>query len=169
MGVPVWLLDVDGVLNASRPAWSGPPRQATATAGGQSYRLRWAPALLERLRQLHLDGHVELRWATTWCPDAQQLERLWALPALVRALDEGDTISPGHTLHAKVSAALAVLEEERRPLVWADDDAIPSFGPERARLENGPAPALLLTPSPGRGLTREDLNRIQTFLDHLRT
>ncbi|PPK93489.1 hypothetical protein CLV92_110117 [Kineococcus xinjiangensis] len=40
----VWLLDVDGVLNASRPGWSAPPRIRSAYSGGFEYRIRWAPA-----------------------------------------------------------------------------------------------------------------------------
>ena len=31
----VWLLDVDGVINASRPGWSERPHRAEITANGQ--------------------------------------------------------------------------------------------------------------------------------------
>ena len=165
MTAPVLLLDVDGVVNAVRPRWSALPRQATASTNGQTYRLCWAPDLLDRLRSWHLDGRVELRWATTWCPDADQLERLWNLPSLPRALSDDDVGSPDRIFLGKLNAALAVVEEERRALVWVDDDAIPAFGPYRDRLDNAPSGALLVTPRPFRGITSEEADLIETFLD----
>jgi hypothetical protein len=168
MTVPVLLLDVDGVLNAVQPGWSAPPRRATASTNGLTYRLTWAPEMLDRLRSWHLDGRVELRWATTWCPDADQLERLWNLPPLPRALGDDDLGSFARILAGKLNAALAVVEEERRALVWVDDDAIPAFGPYRDRLANAPSGALLVTPRPTRGITREEADLIESFLDEER-
>ena len=110
MAAPVLLLDVDGVLNAVQPAWPAPPHHATASTNGQTYRLCWAPALLDRLRGWHLEGRVELRWATTWCGDAEQLERLWGLPALARALGDDDLDSPDRIFLGKLYAALAVVQ-----------------------------------------------------------
>lgn len=165
MAAPVLLLDVDGVLNVARPGWAAPPRHATASTNGQTYPLCWAPDLLDRLRDWHLDGRAELRWATTWCRDADQLERLWGLPPLARALADDDLGSFLRILFGKLNAALAVVEEEHRPLVWVDDDAIPAFGPYRDRLDNAPAGALLLTPRPTRGITREEADLIESFLD----
>ena len=165
MTAPVLLLDVDGVINAVQPGWSALARHATASTNGQTYRMCWAPDLLDRLRGWHLDGRVELRWATTWCRDADQLERLWDLPALARALDDDDLGSPGRIFAAKLNAALAVVEEERRALVWVDDDAIPAFGPYRERLDNAPTGALLLTPRAIHGITSEEADLIEAFLD----
>jgi hypothetical protein len=45
------LLDVDGVLNADRPGWSAAPGRATVYAD-TAYPLRWAPALLRRIRRV---------------------------------------------------------------------------------------------------------------------
>jgi hypothetical protein len=59
---PVWLLDVDGVLNAARPGWGEAPRSGTAYSAGQPFSLRWAPALVARIRELHGRGVVEIRW-----------------------------------------------------------------------------------------------------------
>ena len=168
MTAPVLLLDVDGVLNAVRPAWPAPPRHATAVTNGQTYRLCWAPELLDRLRGWHLDGRVELRWATTWCRDADQLELLWGLPVLARSLGDDDLRSFGRIFLGKLNAALAVVEEERRALVWVDDDAIPAFGLYRERLDNAPSGALLVTPRPTRGITSEEADLIEAFLDDQR-
>lgn len=45
---PVWLLDVDGVINANRPGWGAPPRSSRvwSDTDRMSYLIRWAPALL---------------------------------------------------------------------------------------------------------------------------
>lgn len=70
----MWLLDVDGVLNATRPGWGSPPRRVSVYADGGDWPMRWAPAIIDRLRGLHQDGAVELRWCGTWCAWADQLE-----------------------------------------------------------------------------------------------
>ena len=36
--MPVWLLDVDGVLNVTKPGWGGPPRQGEVTYAGVKSR-----------------------------------------------------------------------------------------------------------------------------------
>lgn len=72
----VWLLDVDGGINANRPGWNGPSRksQVWSDTDQMSYFARWAPALIDRIRPLHESGAVAVRWCTTWCPDAHRLE-----------------------------------------------------------------------------------------------
>jgi hypothetical protein len=154
---PVWLLDVDGVLNANRPGWGAAPRSGMAYAGGMGFKIRWAPALANRIRIMHRSGLVEIRWATTWCPWAGQIENLLALPALGRAFD-GEVNGTAARL-AKYAAAQQVLAEGRR-LIWTDDDAIPADGPDREAL----AGALLIAPSPRRGLQPEDLDAIEKFI-----
>ncbi len=63
---PVWLLDVDGVINVPRPGWNAAPRSGNACSAGTAFRIRWAPALLDRIRALHHTGSVEIRWCSTW-------------------------------------------------------------------------------------------------------
>jgi hypothetical protein len=99
---------LDGVLNAVRRDWSAPARHATASTGGLTYRMCCAPDLLDRLRAWHRDGRVELRWATTWCRDADQLEPLWDLPPLARAMDDDDLGSQGRIVAAKLRAGVRV-------------------------------------------------------------
>lgn len=158
---PVWLLDVDGVLNASRPGWGGPPRTRNATSHGVGYRIRWSPALLDRVRALHLSGRVEIRWCTTWCPDADQLEALFGLPALRRVWSM--PLFDQEAATAKLAAARQVLACGRA-LVWADDTEVPLDGPVREELLSA-GPALLLRPAPTRGLQPNDLDATEAFLD----
>lgn len=80
---PVWLLDVDGVINASRPGWGAAPHHGTATAAGMSFRIRWAPALAKRIRALHESGRVEIRWCSTWCDWLIRLSGCSACPSWV--------------------------------------------------------------------------------------
>lgn len=160
-GPPVWLLDVDGVINAmKKPRWGGPPRQATAYCGSEAWRMRFAPELIRRIRELHLSGAVELRWCTTWCPQAGQLEKIFYLPQLARSLADkdcgGSTRYPA--MNAKLAAALAVVREEKRDLIWTDDDAIPGTGTGLdTLLAHG---ALLISPDDRYGLLPADMDLI---------
>lgn len=163
---PVWLLDVDGVLNANRPGWGAAPQSAMAYADTTGWRIRWAPKLLARIRALHASGTVEIRWATTWCPWAGQLERLFRLPDLGRAFTDplfGDAASL-----AKRAAAFAVLEGGR-PLIWTDDDEVPTGGALHRKL-TGAGPALLIRPDARRGLQPDDMDAVELFVqEHSRT
>lgn len=165
---PVWLLDVDGVLNAmSRPGWSAPPARRYAYAGGVQFKLRWAPALLEEVRDLIRSDAVEVRWATSWVMHIGQIARAMALPDLPLAFtlppDLGAATDELHdaTEAAKRTAALDVVAGGRR-LLWTDDDAIWPTGPERAHLEA--AGALLIAPDERRGLQPADITTIRAWL-----
>jgi hypothetical protein len=167
---PVWLLDVDGPINCTRPGWRAVPRRSSVrVVDGRELRLCWAPALIDRIRQIHAGGQVEIRWATSWIAPGvlrpvavRELESLLRLPALPLAWPAPTAeLPPGDVLAAKVAAALAVVESGRR-LVWTDDDAIPATGPDRAVLDA--AGALLIVPSPRRGLLSEHLDTIGGYV-----
>jgi hypothetical protein len=161
--MPVWLLDVDGVVNARRPAWDQPFAQGHAFVDGVTYRLQWAPA--DPLHQaVHKRRAAEVRWATTWVDHVHQVERLLRLPAFTTAFRELGTSPAVAAPERKLAAALYVVEMERRPLIWTDDDAIPMSGPDLERLENAGVPVLLLSPDSFEGLGPEDLTRIDAFL-----
>jgi len=160
MTKPVWLLDVDGVVNALEPGWSGPPRRGYASSGGHEYRIRWAPALVARIRALHESGVVDICWCSTWCVDADQIENLLGLPPLQRAWTV-DVNGLAASL-AKLEAARAVLASGRR-LVWTDDLEVPTSGQVYEELTAG-GRALLITPVSRRGLQPEHLDLIEAFL-----
>lgn len=159
MTAPIWLLDVDGVINTSRPGWSAAPQSGKAYAGGVGYRLRWAPALLDRIRRLHGSGAVEVRWCTTWCAYADQLERLWRLPPLMRAFTED--INGTTAVMAKIAAARRVLADGGR-LIWTDDDVVPLSGELHGEL-TADGRALLIRPKASVGLQPEHLDQIEAF------
>lgn len=158
--LPVWLLDIDGVINATRPGWHRAPSRSTVVDSfGQPWVLRWEPALIDRIRKVH-GGLAEVVWCTTWCPDADRLERLWGLPELRRSWTDH---RHGYAANeAKRQAARDVLESGRR-LVWTDDTAFPSKGPFVDEL-HGMGDALLVKPDARRGLLGEDVDAIEQFL-----
>lgn len=158
---PVLLLDVDGVVNAMQPGWGGTPRKAGAWSASDSYEytIRWAPALVDRIRDLHKAGTVEVRWCTTWCADADVLERLWRLPPLERAFT--DPIKGRAASMAKLAAARQVLDDGRR-LIWTDDVEVPTSGDLFDELTKS-GRALLIRPSGRRGLQPDDLDAIEAF------
>jgi hypothetical protein len=117
-----------------------------------------------RPRRPHADLHhratVEIRWCSTWCSDADQIERLLGLPRLDRAWHHPITSTTAAT--AKLAAAGAVLDRGHR-LIWTDDTAIPTSGPYRDEL-TATGRALLITPTPSQGLQPEHLDTIEAFL-----
>ncbi|WP_051366405.1 HAD domain-containing protein [Hamadaea tsunoensis] len=156
---PVWLLDVDGVINTRRPVWGPDLSRGTVHSDGEDYPLRWAPRLIARIRRLHETGIVDVAWCTTWCPDAGALEQLFGLPPLGIALD-AEALA-GDSDSAKLAAARRVRASGRR-LVWTDDTAIPDEAPVRRELtERGMG--LLIRPHPRRGLRPGDVDRIEWF------
>ncbi|WP_435204296.1 hypothetical protein [Micromonospora sp. bgisy143] len=167
-GRPVWLLDVDGVINANRPGWGGPPRksQVWSDTDQVSYVVRWAPALIDRIRSLRASGIMDIRWCTTWCLDARRLEYLWHLPPLPRAITADPMPRGPACWPLKLAAARAVLAQGRK-LVWTDDEALPPPGPPRDQLTAG-GQALLIAPNSNHGLQPDDLDRIESFVAALR-
>jgi len=159
---PVWLLDVDGVINTRRPLWGARLNRGTARSSGVDWPIRWAPALTERIARLAATGTVEIRWCSTWCTDADQLETLFGLPELGRALNAAALMNPRGTDATKLAAARAVLAEGRS-LIWTDDTAVPTGGPVYEALA-ATGQALLIRPHPRRGLRPRDLTRIEAFI-----
>jgi len=158
---PIWLLDVDGPISASRAGWSAAPFNAIVTAQ-RDFKLHWSPALIDRIRRIHRRGQAEIWWCTTWCPWAYLLEDLWSLPEFPRALSD-DVCRAGRSVchAAKVDAARTVIASGRR-LVWTDDEVTPTEGPLFDQLTKD-GRALLIAPSSSRGLRPEHLDAIEAF------
>ncbi len=156
----VWLLDVDGVLNTSRNAWSEAPYHADVVYRRMqaTFRLHWSPSLLRTVHRVRDEGLVELVWCTTWCAESDSLDRVFRFPRLKRAF-EAYTKSQVDAWSYKTAAADQVLAAGR-PLIWTDDE-IPAEGPLRDRL--AAAGALVIAPKPRRGLTRADLAEIEAY------
>jgi Swiss Army Knife RNA repair-like protein len=160
MEPPVWMLDIDGVINANKPGWGEAPRRRII--GG--FIIRWAPKLIVRMKELQAAHQVEIRWSTTWCGSPWELGML----AMTVGLECAPAFAerPPHKTWGdmKAEAALDVLASGRR-LVWTDDDEVggarwlfPQF--EEAE-EDGRA--LLIAPRSNRGLQPDHLDAIEAF------
>lgn len=158
---PVWLLDFDGVVNVigrKVPRWPGPIGKATA----QGFPLRWAPALVDAINDIHAAGLAEVRWATTWLEGG-------AVAEVEKAVGIGP-FSPAYSrrfsrVHdeEKVDAARAVLASGRR-LVWTDDAVIPSRRVDVAGLlGSNDGSYLTVRPPETRGLSPDNINAIVEF------
>lgn len=157
---PIWLLDIDGVINTGRPGWGAAPHHDTAYADGIGYRMRWAPPLIDRIRHIHAAGIAEVRWCTTWCAWADQLEQLWHLPTLGRCF--ADPINGSTAAMDKLAAARKVLANGDR-LIWTDDTETPAPDWDLHRELTATGRALLIRPKPNRGLQPDDLDAIEAF------
>jgi hypothetical protein len=183
---PIWLLDVDGVLNAVTnqpdpavwPDW----RQGTATADGVRWPICFSPTVARSIRRIHESGLAEVRWLTTWGGHANgELRELLGLPelpvvaerpSLAAALPD-DAVVSGAASHGdavgdhgpwwKLAAVQAVVEAEPdRVLVWTDDEL-------RYQIEatwwvaDHVRRSLLLSPPPRVGLPPRLLRQIEDF------
>lgn len=80
---PIWLLDVDGVLNALGAVSLSEYAVTQASAAGGTYSIAYNPAVIHRIASLHRDGSIEIRWLTTWCDAANSsLGPAIGMPAL---------------------------------------------------------------------------------------
>jgi hypothetical protein len=152
----VWLLDVDGVLNTNKPGWSSPPLKSFVYANGESWKFRWSHKLIERIWEVHIQGSVEILWATTWCGHTDQLERLFKLPAFNSAYSmpmDGE---------AKTASAIRVIESGKK-LIWTDDEFVPTEGAMFDYLTTSNR-GLLIKPKANKGLQPEHLDQIDKFV-----
>ena len=142
MAKPILLLDIDGVVNAmSKQApthvWKASQwnRGTQLARDGVEYPMLWATPVIEWLSSLHTGGRVEIRWHSTWQHEAPLVGKLMGLPEFeVQECPEfGSYQDNGSALASdlikacmppwwKYPAAERVVTEEKRPLIWIDDD-----------------------------------------------
>lgn len=171
---PVWLLDVDGVINvvAAGDHSSSWPRQAwRRIASINGWPILVATPVLDFLRLVHELDAAEIQWNTTWQHDAPRcLAPALDLPDWPVAEErdfaaEHDSYLLSEWSWWKLHAAQQVVLTEERRLVWTDDDI------DHERRSNDALSELLMServcaisPSPYRGLTPQHLTRIAQFL-----
>ena len=145
---PVWLLDIDGVLNyfpIKAPLDAG--RDRATLPGYGVFNFTWDKALIGFIQDVIRDDEIEVRWATTWVSHIEEPERIFGFKAPLAF----DKMSP----YAKQQAAIDVVFQERRPLIWTDDDVVPDdldHSGLRESLMGSGVPTLLIRPNPREGL-----------------
>lgn len=168
---PVWLLDVDGVVNACtlKPDPNVWPRDQWVRATVARLKILVALPVLDFIRATHESGAVEIRWLTTWMNDAQAIADEFGLPTFPVA--GGEEYDDRLRVEAfdrnawwKLPAAKRVLTDECRPLIWTDDDITYSLGRRGQDEMRALGPALLIGPNDRTGLTPKHLRRITEFV-----
>jgi hypothetical protein len=169
----VWLLDIDGVVNAlaRHPILDAFPaeqwiqvmvRTDLPGIGPAAFPILAAQPVLDFVAAVHASGAVEIRWHSTWREAAiTDLAPALGLPRLPIS------IAPEWANHHalvpwwKQPAAERVLESGR-PLVWTDDD-IAVFRADLSAFDDRDD-ALLIAPDRDRGLGQAELDAIGGFL-----
>lgn len=125
---PIWLLDVDGVLNAVTQApdhltWPD-YRSGFASARGRRWPITYSPTVTSTVVQLSETRSAEVLWLTTWEDEANgDLVDLLGLPRLPLAGQAAATGKEARYGWWKLQVARAVHElTPSRPIVWTDDD-----------------------------------------------
>ena len=160
MSIPIWFLDVDGVVNAlARPAPIG-YQITTANTMGRGWRIAYSREVIDFINRVNREGLAEVRWLTTWEQDAhRELAPDVGLDAFP-AYDIPDDDSPSGWWKADVVARLD-RRREARPFIWTDDDLeTEDVDFLRAQTERS---ALPIATDPAAGLSNDDLARIARF------
>lgn len=172
--IPVWLLDIDGVVNACTPKpdpsiW---PRNTWREAKILGFPCKAAQPVLDFILEVHESGRAEIRWHTTWQEDAQKFADEFGMPTLpIQDAPEfnrrlyDNAMQGRDTTWWKRPAAWRVLTQEQRPLIWTDDDITYSLGRRGQDEMRALGPALLIGPNERTGLTPKHLRHIGDFLD----
>ena len=115
---PIWLLDVDGVLNAfhdSGPVLGDWGDWQTFTSNG--FPIRYSPAMTAHIRGLHERGTVEVRWLTTWGAMANTHLKEFGLPEFEVAAEAPFRERDGWW---KLPVAQALFDQGHA-IIWTDD------------------------------------------------
>ena len=163
MSVPIWFLDIDGVVNAlARPAPIG-YQITTANTMGRGWRIAYSREVIDFINRVNREGLAEVRWLTTWQQDAhRELAPVVGLDAFPAYDDPEDVESPMSWWKGQI--VTDELLDNGRPFVWTDDDIedddVEIFGEESV-------PSLLIAPTPSTGLVAGNLTSIERFLSRL--
>jgi hypothetical protein len=180
--VPVWLLDIDGVVNALSPQAPSRPwpagsweqhvvRTQVPDRGVLTLPILAARPVLEFITGVVESGAAEVRWHSTWGPAAiTTLAPTLGLPPI--ELSTAPEWADSAPMWWKIPAARHLAESGRR-LVWTDDQ-LPLYRTDRLGEDELAAldawdGALLLATDPTVGLAPGDLARIGEFLGLERT
>jgi hypothetical protein len=124
--VAVWLLDIDGVLNVLAGRGTAPKDrwqdlvQTEVSDGETVWPITYSPTLMERIRDLHMCGRVEVRWLTTWADAVHDLARHIGLPAATVVTGDSEDAAGGQGWW-KFRCAVEVARVTDR-VVWTDDE-----------------------------------------------
>lgn len=175
MTVPVWLLDIDGVINALggsdtyRMQWPNAVWRETrlsASGDGAGFRITVAQPVIDFIIATHEDELAEIRWHTTWQADAQRLADWAGLPTF----PVHDAPEFNSKLHWKrwwkLPAAHRVVNDEGRKLLWTDDDI--RYELRRDNTLRTARDCKIIAPNDMFGLSPDNLEEITIYLHKMK-
>lgn len=167
---PVWLLDIDGVINAvaKKPDINTWPRETwhsvdVVASDGFAYPILYSTGVTDFIREM--SQRVDIRWHTTWQVDALSLGEKLGLPVFpVASAPEFRSVAVRFSsVWWKIGAAERVVFDEERKLIWTDDD----LWSEARNVEHIATNNCLVAPPTNTGLLKKHLNHILEWLDAL--
>lgn len=168
--IPVVLLDVDGVVNAlsahfPSTSFEGTWHKSTCFCDGDPFIITWSTVVRDFL--LELDRVAEIRWHTTWQLSAHRISIALDLPKWEIA-DAPEFIARHSSDYWwKHGAAIRVVADEGRPLIWLDDDLyhfeVEYFKSVRRTVPE--ADFCLIKPDSNIGLSKKNLKTIWDFCE----
>lgn len=161
--IPIWLLDVDGVINAVTADGIG-YKKLRAESSGRGFLIHYRQCVIDFINRVQADHLAEVRWLTTWCDDAAK--NLAPAVGLVECSVESSDY-PGHgAVWWKAITAKRLMEAEPdRAFVWTDDDLAYANRLGELKWMKGRDKHLLISPDTRRGLDDSHLLDIEVFLN----
>lgn len=166
---PWMFLDVDGVLNAFARARRLPAEafEDFRSVPALGFELWLSAEMGRRLATLPVD----IAWSTTWSPYVDDV--IAGAVGLPRGLPVAATPPEDGQWHLgwKLDQVASFLAADVRPFVWLDDDALDAPASDGRTARQWAAelnvPSLLIAPSPKTGLSRGELEAIESWLGDL--
>jgi len=174
-GKAIWLLDLDGVINACPRNPDPPPgiwqrsEWVSVEVGNRHSNTSWpilaSSAVIDFIRNVHETGLAEIRWHSTWQDEANKVGVALGLPEfeVEYAPEVNEAPRPG-SWWWNLPAAQRALARSGGHLVWTDDDAChPDLSKDERKLFRNSG-ALIVAPNPAQGLAPANLHRIRHYL-----
>ncbi len=181
MPKPIWLLDIDGVINAvTRTKFPTHAWPLGSWAGGEAmgnsrmWPIKWASPVIDFINEVHESGLAEIRWHTTWQHQAKNVAELVGLPEFP-VHDASSEYTPdawkgGGQVHVDGWWKLpgvwrALRENDSQPVVWTDDDITYELTDTQLQSLRAAGPIKLMSPDSATGLCQRHLREIREFLE----
>lgn len=175
MTKPLWLLDLDGVVNAC-PRHPDPPPSCwpadqwrRAEVSNSHSDVAWpilaARPVLHFIATVHALGQVDIRWHSTWQEEANKVSDALGLPHFeVEPAPEYEGWTMGARAWWKVPAVKRAATRTKGALIWTDDEAAYPRLEKKDRLELRNSGVLIIAPSASLGLVQANLDKINYYL-----
>lgn len=158
MDKPIWLMDVDGVLNAVN--YQPSPDQRREVLNG--FAITWTPAITDAIAALHNEGLVEVRWLTTWADLANDhIGPALGWPDLKVVASPYDA---SRTAWWKLAYVMDLAVDDQL-IVWADDDILGDPDARNWLKQEDAGNVFTICPDTRVGLTMEDVDRVAAWLN----